>query len=31
MEYMNHLWKLIQLYTDKPWNWYEISWNPNIA
>ena len=31
MEYTNHLWKLIQLYPDKPWDWFRISRNPNIT
>ena len=22
---------LIEKYPDKPWDWYYISWNPNIT
>ena len=29
--YTNHLWKLIQLYPDKIWDWRAISQNPNIT
>ena len=29
--YTNHLWKLIQLYPDKDWDWRSISCNPNIT
>ena len=29
--YTNHLWKLIELYPDKPWDWRGISSNPNIT
>lgn len=28
---VNHLYILIKLYPDKPWNWYSISQNPNIT
>jgi len=30
MQY-NHLYILLQLYPDKSWDWYELSWNPNIT
>ena len=29
--YVNHIEKLLQLYPDKPWNWKELSRNPNIT
>ena len=29
--YTNHLWKLIESYPNKDWNWYNISCNPNIT
>jgi hypothetical protein len=28
---MNTLIKLLELYPDKPWNWYKLSFNPNIT
>lgn len=28
---VNHLTKLLELYPDKPWNWYDVSKNPNIT
>ena len=29
--YTNHLWKLIELYPNKPWNWKWLSCNPNTT
>jgi hypothetical protein len=28
---MNDLIKLLELYPDKPWNYYHLSYNPNIT
>ena len=28
---MNSLIKLLELYPDKPWDWFELSKNPNIT
>ena len=28
---VNHLLKLLELYPNKPWNWYWLSSNPNIT
>ncbi len=30
-KYTNHLWTLIKLSPDKPWDWFWISRNPNIT
>jgi len=30
-KYTNHLWTLIKLFPDKPWDWRYISSNPNIT
>ena len=29
--YTNHLEKLLKLYPDKPWDYAELSYNPNIT
>ena len=30
-EWSEHYWKFVEKNPDKPWNWYIISYNPNIT
>jgi len=30
-EFSNHLWTLVQKFPDKPWEWFNLSSNPNIT